>query len=137
MKVYELYLKKRIANEVMIGLLSEIFKIDPGEAVIVEGFSADEEINSESLLCIVNRVSGEFESKIILCVYREELCKLTSLQLSRQLAELTQTSCLVFKGTDNPYLYAIVDSGKEYDVLVDDGLLEENDQITILKSCVN
>jgi hypothetical protein len=137
MKVYELYLKKRIANEVMLGLLSRIFNIDPGEVVIVEGFSADEEINSESLLCIVNRVSGEFEAKIILCVYKEELCKLTSLQLSRQFTELTQTSSLVFKGTENPYLYAVIDSGKEYDVLVDESLLEENDQITILRSWVN
>jgi hypothetical protein len=134
MKIYELYLKEEFANEVIHELLSEIFEIESRLIVVAEEFTGEEITEGKSVLCILNRVSGEFRTNVVLCLYRDDLQRFSTFQLSKRFAELTDSSCLVFKGTENQYLYAIVDPNTAYDVLVDDGLLEENDHINILRA---
>jgi hypothetical protein len=134
MRAYELYLKEEYKDEAMLELLSNVFYIDSEKIVIVSEFTGDEDIEGKSLLCILSQVGGEFKTNIVLYPYKEELCKLTSFELGEQFSQSTISPCLVFKGTDNPYLYTIIDSKNEYDVLVDDSLLEEEDKICILKT---
>lgn len=133
MRAFEFYLKDSYEQDAMVTLLSLVFNLDAGEITVVPVFTGDESVGDKSLLCILSNAGEEFHTNIVLYPYKEELCSQSSLELAELLAATSSAQCLFFRGNENPYIYSLIDSEGERDILVDDELLEEEDKIRVLK----